>query len=151
MLRKMTHDDVFEVFAIEQAVQVYPWTCGNFADSLESGYLCCVDETEDGEIHGYAIIIIAAGEAELLNIGVRLDRQRNGLGRSMLQEMLDIAWSLHVSRVFLEVRPSNIAAISLYRSAGFCEIGRRRGYYRNDEGSEDAITMACELIGKEYG
>jgi [ribosomal protein S18]-alanine N-acetyltransferase len=49
------------------------------------------------------------------------------------------------------VRPSNTAAIALYRGTGFVEIGVRRGYYQNVNGSEDAITMACDLTGDEHG
>src|SRR3990167_4057669 len=145
MLRAMTQDDVDTVLAIEQTVQRFPWTRGNFADALNSGYLCCVDETESGGIRGYAILMPAADEAELLNIGVEQAGQRKGLGRAMLSEMLDAARAKQLRRVFLEVRPSNVAAIALYRSAGFNEIGVRRDYYRNANGSEDAITMACDL------
>lgn len=149
-MRTMTEADVDEVLAIEQGVQAYPWTRGNFSDALNNGYVCRVDET-DGEIHGYAILMPAVDEAELLNIGVAAGHQRNGLGRSMLLEMLDIACGKNLLRVFLEVRASNVAALALYRSAGFINIGVRRGYYQNVGGSEDAITMACELIGEVNG
>jgi ribosomal-protein-alanine N-acetyltransferase len=145
MLRAMTRADVDEVLAIEQAVQRFPWTRGNFIDALDSGYLCRVEESEAGGIRAYAILMPAADEAELLNIGVAQAEQRKGLGRAMLGEMLDVARAGNMRRVFLEVRPSNIAAIALYRSAGFGEIGVRRGYYRNEDGSEDALVMACDL------
>lgn len=148
-MRAMMQDDVDAVFAIEQAVQRFPWTRGNFADALDSGYLCRVAEAEDGRIRGYAILMPAADEAELLNIGVALAEQRRGLGRAMLLEMLEAARDRRMRRVFLEVRPSNIAAIALYRSAGFSEIGRRRGYYRNAGGSEDALVMSRELAQAE--
>jgi len=144
-MRAMTQADVDAVLAIEQAVQRFPWTRGNFADALDSGYLCRVDETESGEVRAYAILIPVLDEAELLNIGVAAAQQRKGLGRAMLAEMLDAARARQLHRVFLEVRPSNVAAIALYRSAGFNEIGVRRGYYQNANGSEDAITMACDL------
>ncbi len=144
-MRAMTHADVDAVLAIEQEVQRFPWTRGNFSDALDSGYLCCVDETEKDGIRGYAILMPAAGEAELLNIGVSAAQQRKGLGRAMLSEMLDAARAKQLRRVFLEVRSSNAAAIALYRSVGFSEIGVRRGYYQNTNGSEDAVTMACEL------
>lgn len=144
-MRAMTQDDVDAVLAIEQAVQRFPWTRGNFTDALNSGYLCRVDETESGGICGYTILMPAADEAELLNIGVAQAEQRKGLGRAMLAGMLDMARARNMRRVFLEVRPSNVAAIALYRSAGFGEIGVRRDYYRNADGCEDAITMACEL------
>jgi [ribosomal protein S18]-alanine N-acetyltransferase len=54
-------------------------------------------------------------------------------------------------KIFLEVRVSNAAAIALYRASGFVEIGRRRGYYQNTNGREDALLMACELIGEARG
>ena len=150
-MRAMTQDDVDAVLAIEQAVQRFPWTRGNFADALNSGYLCCVDETKECGIRGYAILMPAADEAELLNIGVAQAEQRKGLGRAMLAEMLSVARARQLRRVFLEVRPSNVAAIALYRSAGFSEIGIRRGYYQNAHGSEDALVMACELMSEHHG
>ena len=143
-MRAMTQEDVDAVLAIEQSVQCFPWTRGNFFDALNSGYLCCVDETEEG-ICGYAILMQAADEAELLTIGVAASQQRKGLGRAMLSEMLETARAKQLRRIFLEVRSGNVAAIALYRSAGFNEIGVRRGYYQNTDGSEDAVTMACEL------
>jgi ribosomal-protein-alanine N-acetyltransferase len=69
----------------------------------------------------------------------------------MLREMLDVAREKNIRRVFLEVRASNAAALALYRSAGFVDIGLRRGYYRNAGGGEDAITMACDLTGRIDG
>jgi ribosomal-protein-alanine N-acetyltransferase len=149
-MRTMTLADVDEVLHIEQAVQAYPWTRGNFIDALNQGYICRVDEA-GGEIRGYAILRPVLDEAELLNIGVAAAQQRKGLGREMLLEMLDVACERNMLRVFLEVRASNAAALALYRSAGFGEIGVRRGYYQNASGSEDAITMACELTGEING
>jgi [ribosomal protein S18]-alanine N-acetyltransferase len=145
-MRDMTPADVDAVLAIEQAVQTYPWTRGNFIDALDNGYMCRVDEQVEG-ICGYAVLRPVLDEAELLSIGVAAGQQRKGLGRTILREMLGIALETNMHRVFLEVRPSNTAALALYRSAGFGEIGVRRGYYQNANGSEDAITMACELTG----
>lgn len=150
-MRAMMQDDVDAVLAIEQAVQRFPWTRGNFTDALHSGYLCCVDETEEGGIRSYAILMPAADEAELLNIGVAAAQQRKGLGRAMLAEMLNVACGRNMKRVFLEVRSSNVAAIALYRSAGFSEIGLRHGYYQSANGSEDAIVMSCALMGESNG
>ena len=141
----MTLEDVDEVLAIEQAVQAYPWTRGNFFDVLSQGYVCRVYDDDGGGIRGYAVLRLVLDEAELLNIGVAALQQRKGLGRAMLCEMLDGAREKNIRRVFLEVRASNSAALALYRSTGFGEIGVRRGYYQNANGCEDAITMACEL------
>ena len=142
-MRAMTRADVDAVLAIEQTVQRFPWTRGNFADALDSGYLCRVDETEEGGIRGYAILMPVVDEAELLTIGVAQAEQRKGLGRAILAEMLNMARAKNMQRVFLEVRSSNVAAIALYRSAGFSQVGLRRGYYQNADGSEDALVMAC--------
>lgn len=146
----MTPDDVDAVLAIEQAVQAYPWTRGNFSDALACGYVCCVS-TNDDEICGYAVMMPTADEAELLNIGVAATRQRKGTGRALLEEVLEYARSRKMRKIFLEVRPSNIAAIALYHCAGFSQIGIRRGYYRNTNSNEDAVTMACELTGEANG
>ncbi len=143
-MRPMTRDDVEAVLNIEQTVQPFPWTRGNFTDALGFGYLCRVDE-QDGEIRGYAILMPVVDEGELLTIGVAVAHQRKGLGRAMLSEMLDAARDRNMRRVFLEVRASNEAAIALYRSAGFSQIGVRRNYYRNADFSEDAMVMACDL------
>lgn len=149
-MRAMTMDDVDGVLSIEQAVQAYPWTRGNFVDALDNGYVCRVDEA-DCEIRGYAVLMPLIDEGELLNIGVAAGKQRKGLGRAMLLEMLDLACERNMLRVFLEVRSSNSAALALYRSSGFGEVGVRRDYYKNASGSEDAITMACELVGEING
>lgn len=149
-MRQMMSSDLDAVLGIEQAVQAYPWTRGNFADALASGYLCYVDEAA-GELRGYAILMPAADEAEVLTIAVAAAQQRRGLGRSMLTQMLELARDRGLRRVFLEVRAANSAAIALYRSAGFVEVGARRGYYRDASGSEDAIVMACVLTGEENG
>jgi len=140
----MRESDLDAVLAIERSVQAYPWTRGQFADSLDAGHWCYVDE-EGGELRGYAILMPAVDEAELLTIGVAASQQRKGLGRAMLRELLELARARNIQRMFLEVRPSNAAAVALYRSAGFSEVGLRRGYYRDASGSEDALVMACEL------
>ena len=153
-MRAMTEIDVDEVLRIEREVQAYPWSRGNFMDALSHGYVCQVD-TQDAVIRGYAVLMAdftntglqhaGSEEAELLTIGVAATQQRKGLGRAMLREMLEAMRAKNLRRVFLEVRASNLAALALYRSAGFTQIGVRRGYYQNAQGNEDAVTMMCDL------
>ena len=143
-MRGMTISDVDKVLSIEQAVQAYPWTRGNFCDALESGYLCYVEEMA-GELCGFAVLMPGVDEAELLNMAVAAAHQRRGLGGAMLMAMLKLANEMRLPRVLLEVRASNLAAMALYRSLGFVEISVRRDYYRNTKGSEDAIVMACDI------
>lgn len=149
-MRRMTSADVDTVLGIESAVQRYPWTRGNFSDALANGYLCYVEE-QTGGICAYAILMPIVDQAELLTIGVAAARQRGGLGRAILHGMLELARDRKMNRVFLEVRASNAAAIALYRSAGFAEVGLRRDYYQNASGSEDALVMACDLTGEKNG
>ena len=150
MTRAMTLADVDAVLALERSVQAYPWTRGNFLDALDSGYQCLVEESAD-EIRACAVLMPGVDEAELLTLAVAAAHQRKGLGRAMLEILLALAAEKRLLRVFLEVRESNLAAIGLYRSAGFREVGVRRGYYHNAAGSEDARVMAYEFSGKSNG
>jgi ribosomal-protein-alanine N-acetyltransferase len=144
ILRDMTEADLDTVLRIEREVHTHPWTPGNFSDSLRSKYQCKVYES-DGTILGYAVLMLAVDEAELLDIAVDSNRQRSGWGRKLLDEMMALARRHDMRRMVLEVRASNAAAISLYRSAGFADIGLRREYYAAENGREDAILMGREL------
>lgn len=143
-LRDMNAADVDEVVRIEQSVHRYPWTRGNFSDALASGYLCKAYE-DKGRVMGYVVLMPAVDEVQLLNIGIAAEHQRKGFGRMLLNEALEIARNANMRRMLLEVRPSNVAAVALYRGAGFREIGLRRGYYATGQQSEDAIVMECLL------
>lgn len=143
-LRDMMLKDLDAVMRIEQQVQSYPWTRGNFSDSLEHGHICKAYVDID-EIIGYAILVPAVDEVHLLDICIAADFQRNGLGKKLLKDMLLMAGELKFSRVLLEVRSSNVAAIALYRAMGFVEIGLRRGYYPAGQGREDALVMENKL------
>jgi ribosomal-protein-alanine N-acetyltransferase len=82
----------------------------------------------------------------VLNICIASGHQGRGHGRRLLRSLLQIARGRGAERVFLEVRPSNRAAIELYHQEGFNEIGRRPRYYPSHEGREDALVMAIELL-----
>ena len=101
---------------------------------------------EGGEAIGYAVLSIAAAEAHILNLCTAPEVQGRGHGRHLLRALLELARGRGVQRVFLEVRPSNVHAITLYDSEGFNEIGRRPRYYPAVGGREDAIVMAIELL-----
>ena len=145
--RRMAAADIDAVVAIEDAVYPHPWTLGNFADSIAAGYHCWVVECA-GEMAGYTVVMIAAGEAHLLNLSVSAPWQRRGIGRELLNFVLKLAHDYGAKTIFLEVRPSNAAAIALYASAGFAEIALRRSYYPAGEGREDARVLQLELDKK---
>lgn len=139
-LRPMVADDVEAVAAIEQHIHRFPWTPGNFADALNSGYQCKVAEL-DGNLVGYAVMMPGVDEVELLDIGIVAAYQGQGLGSELLLHMFELARGLGAQRMLLEVRPSNDAGLALYHKHGFAEIGRRRDYYAAGEQREDAIVM----------
>ncbi len=142
--RRMTADDLDAVMAIENEVYQHPWTPGNFRDSLASGYHCRIVEVS-GEIVGYSVVSIGAGEAHLLNLSIAAKWQRRGLGRDMLGFMIDLARDFMVRKIYLEVRPSNLTGRRLYAGAGFIEIATRRDYYPGPGGREDAVIMELAL------
>jgi len=142
--RRMTAIDLDAIMDIENEVYPHPWTPGNFNDSLRSGYHCWVLEAA-GEIIGYSVVMIAADEAHLLNLSIASSWQRRGYGREMLKFLLKVARDFDAGKMYLEVRPSNIAGRGLYVSAGFGEIATRRGYYPAHDGREDAVIMELEL------
>lgn len=142
--RRMTALDLDAVMAIERAIYPHPWTRGNFSDSLAAGYHCWVAEC-GGIMTGYSVVMIAAGEAHLLNLSIAAQWQRRGLGSELLRFIIGHARDCAAARIFLEVRPSNAAALALYTRAGFATIGVRRGYYPARGGSENAIVMELVL------
>lgn len=145
ILRDMTEDDLESVLRIEREVHTYPWTQGNFSDALRGKYVCKVHESEADGIIGYAVLMMAVDEAELLDIAIDAKHQRMGFGGEMLEELAALARRANMRRMVLEVRVSNEAAVGLYRKFGFTDIGLRRDYYQAAYGREDAILMGREL------
>jgi ribosomal-protein-alanine N-acetyltransferase len=146
MIRDMTQLDVAGVLRIEDASYSFPWSEGIFRDCLRVGYVCCVVELDDILI-GYGVMSTGAGEAHILNLCIAEPYRAKGLGGQLLEHLLEFSGSLGVGEVFLEVRPSNTAAIRLYQSLGFSQIGMRRGYYQAAGGREDAVVLR-RLLGK---
>lgn len=142
--RPMRIEDLDTVCAIEQRIYPFPWSRGNFVDSLIARYTCTVMELEGGII-GYGILTAAAGEAHLLNLSIDAPWQGRGHGRALLMHNIDLARGLGARLLLLEVRPSNEVARALYRDVGFEQITVRRGYYPDTNGREDALLLALPL------
>lgn len=140
----MTEADLAQVIRIERAAYPYPWSLGNFRDCLQAGYSCWVAEL-DGELIAYAVLVVAAGEGHVLNCCVSPPWQGQGYGRLLMEQVIDTARSHGVACIYLEVRPSNQAALQLYQKLGFEGIALRRGYYPADDGREDALVMRLKL------
>ena len=143
-LEVMRDEDLDEVLAIESVIYTHPWTRGNFGDSLRAGYDGRTWRLQ-GELVGYFILMVGAGEAHLLNLSIAARHQRGGHGRALLREAVELARRRGARSVFLEVRPSNLGAQALYARFGFRRIATRRGYYPSQSGREDALVYTLPL------
>lgn len=145
-LRPMQEPDIPAVATLEAAAYQFPWSEGIFRDCLRVGYTCRVVEVA-ATVVGYGIMSMGAGEAHILNLCIRADLRNRGIGRRVLAYLLERARAAGMLEAFLEVRPSNVAAIRLYQAAGFEQVGVRRGYYQAVGGREDAAVLRLELSG----
>jgi ribosomal-protein-alanine N-acetyltransferase len=144
LCRPMHEGDVRPVMDIERRAYQFHWTEGIFRDCLRVGYCCWVMELQ-GVVAGYGIMSLVVGEAHLLNICVAPEWQRQGYGNLLLDHFMELARERGASQMFLEVRLSNEAALTLYRKRGFNEVGMRKNYYPGEKGREDALILATEL------
>ncbi|MEO1926679.1 MAG: ribosomal protein S18-alanine N-acetyltransferase [Gammaproteobacteria bacterium] len=144
-LRPMSEEDLVFVVANENRAYEFPWSETIFQDCLHVGYCSWVLEC-DGNIIAHTVMSVAAGEAHILNICVHPDYQGQGLGRKLLEHLLELVLDHNVDMMFLEVRPTNFGAIKLYLDVGFDEIGMRRNYYPAKMGWEDALVFAKAVI-----
>lgn len=140
----MTDPRLDEVVAIERRAYGHPWTRGNFADSLRSGYQAQL-LTAGGTIIGYFVAMRGVDEVHLLNITVDLPYQGKGWGRIMLDALALWARGQKAQWLWLEVRTSNARAQQVYQRYGFRRVGERRSYYPAEHGREDAIVMSYKL------
>ncbi len=140
-VRPMHRADLDAVLRIENVVYPFPWSAGNFTDSLKAGYDAWIFETARETI-GYAIMMWIPDEVHLLNVSVAAALQGRGYGRAMLAWLCADALGRGARSMMLEVRPSNEHACALYRSVGFERIGVRKGYYPSQAGArEDALVL----------
>ncbi len=140
----MTELRLDEVVAIERRAYGHPWTRGNFADSLRSGYqaqLLCAGDT----LLGYFVAMQGVDEVHLLNITVDPMYHRQGWGRVMLDALSLWARAQGAQWLWLEVRTSNQRAQQVYLRYGYRRVGERKSYYPADRGREDAIVMSYKL------
>jgi [ribosomal protein S18]-alanine N-acetyltransferase len=139
-IRPMHELDIPVVAAIEKSAYQFPWSEGIFRDCLRVGYVCRVLDVA-GDMGGYGIMSMGAGEAHILNVCVREEYRCRGFARKALLYLLERARLAGMHEAFLEVRPSNVAAARLYHSLGFEQVGVRRGYYQATAGREDAAVL----------
>ncbi len=147
VFRSMSAMDLEQVMEIEESIYEFPWSIGVFQDCLDVGYCCCILEQGD-RVSGYAIMSVLASEAHILNLCIKSDLQNNGLGKEMLDHLIELARRYHTDVMFLEVRPSNGPALRVYENSGFDKVGSRKDYYPAEFGREDAFILARQLTNK---
>jgi len=141
----MRAGDLPEVVAIEEAAFPVPWTFRNFLHEIEENPFACnlVVRSAAGKVEAYACAWIVDDEVRINNIAVRHGARGRGYGEALLRRLMDLAGRQGCGRATLEVRPSNLAALALYRKLGFRVVGRLKGYYSDSH--EDALVMRCDL------
>ncbi|MCP3714742.1 MULTISPECIES: ribosomal protein S18-alanine N-acetyltransferase [Paraburkholderia] len=148
-LSPMTESDLDEVAIIERSAYEFPWSRGNFEDSLRNGYYGLCMRHVTGTLIGYCVLMPVVDEMHLLNLCVAPQAQGVGAGLAMLREAVRIARMQGLEGLLLEVRPSNHRAIRLYEQFGFVTIGRRKNYYpARHHSREDALVMRFSFAGE---
>ncbi|HMO44540.1 MAG TPA: ribosomal protein S18-alanine N-acetyltransferase [Rubrivivax sp.] len=138
--------DLDQVLQIEHSAYGFPWTRGNFVDSLAAGYLAEALALEPAGLIGYYVALPGVGEMHLLNLTVAPAQQRCGHARTLLDALQQRCRERRLQKLWLEVRAGNARARQVYAARGFAELGLRRGYYPAAKGRrEDAIVMCLEL------
>jgi ribosomal-protein-alanine N-acetyltransferase len=142
----MQYGDLDQVLAVERAAYSFPWTRGNFIDSLAAGYLAEMLLDDRAGLVGYYVAMAGVDEMHLLNLTVAPAQQRRGHSRSLLDALERRCRERHLATLWLEVRASNARARQVYARRGFAEVGLRRGYYPAGKAQrEDAIVMSLPL------
>ena len=139
-LRLLHMDDALSLATVEQAVFADGWDAAQFSTLLAQEHFLAVGAWHEMQLLGYISAYNIEGEMEIVNVAVRADQRRQGLGRGLLQYLLQVAQTRSVERIFLEVRVGNKVALTLYTQAGFRRVGLRKGYYADT--GEDALVLA---------
>ena len=146
----MTISSLDGVLDLEDAVYPFPWTRGNFVDSLVAGYTAWTLNHVDGDLIGYCVAMPGVDEMHLLNITIAPAARRRGHARRLLAELIRLCRLHQASRLWLEVRESNAQAREAYGRLGFAQVGRRKAYYPAPEGRrEDALVMSLDVMAQD--
>ena len=128
-------NDVAEIYKIENECFSTPWSENSIAESIENENTILYIAELDGETAGYMGVQIFSGEGYVTNVATLKEFRRMGVAKALIKEVM----KNEMEFLTLEVRQSNIPAISLYKSLGFVEVGKRPRFYR--EPTEDAVLM----------
>ena len=141
--RRMTRGDVEAVHRIELDTFPEPWSLQSFIDEMERN-ACAryIVAEENGEILGYAGAWLIMDEGHITNVAVLKSRRGEGIGKGLMQALMQYAANMGVQYMTLEVRKSNLTAQKLYHGLGFIDLGVRKRYY--EDNGEDALLLVCQ-------
>lgn len=138
-IREMTLEDIEQVYDLEKSIFSIPWSKNSFESSVKNKNTLFIVAEEEGEILGYLGMYIFSDEADISNVAVSKQYRRQHIAKQMMDDILLKAQAAGVKHVTLEVRETNVAAITLYENMGFVEAGIRKNYY--EEPTENALIM----------
>lgn len=147
---RLGHEALDAVMAIEVAVYPFPWSRGNFVDSLVAGHVAWGLFDVDERLLAYCIAMRGVEELHLLNITVAPEARRQGHARRLIGALVELCRDEGATRLWLEVRPSNLEGRATYERLGFVVDGVRRGYYpAAGGGREDALVMHLDVAAAD--
>lgn len=139
ILREMLIDDLEQVMEIETSLFSVPWTKEGFFTYLTREDAMFLVVEDKGEILAYCGVLMVLDEGDITNVAVRSDRQREGIGRFLMESLIRLTEERGVTTIHLEVRVGNETAVRLYERMGFTRDGIRKNYYSDP--TEDALLM----------
>lgn len=149
-LEPMTVAHLDAVLTVENAAYAFPWSRGNFVDSLAAGYAADVLLDAGGALVGYCVAMSGVEEMHLLNLTIAPAWQRRGHGRRLLDALVARCRREGAQRLWLEVRSGNVVALALYQACGFVQVGTRRGYYPAPEGRREDARVMQRVLGQPH-
>ena len=135
---KMTKEHIPDILKVEAECFSDPWSEAMFLEEISGKFAHYYVAETDGQAVAYMGMWSLSGEGHITNVAVAKDYRRKGIARSLIEHFIDIAKCENLEFMTLEVRASNVAAISLYESFGFTQVGVRKKYYEN---IEDALLL----------
>jgi ribosomal-protein-alanine N-acetyltransferase len=142
-IRSLCESDLIEVDLLERKIFPDPWPLSAFHEVLDNEEINGLVGLLNAQIVAYAVFTIGWGESRLANIAVAPDFRRKSIAKILISNILKIVKEANCKNIFLDVRPSNAAAINLYKNFGFTELYTKPNYYQSPK--EDVLVMTKTL------
>ena len=142
MITEMNATHVAQVAELEKICFADPWSEKSVASELDNIWALWLVAVEDDRVIGYIGSQTSIDETDVMNVAVHPDYRRQGIAEALIASLLNDLKEQGSHSLTLEVRASNVPAITLYEKLGFAEVGRRKNYYRNPK--EDALILRKE-------